>query len=260
MRGELGNGDFFYSCLPGSEDSDPVCRHDPPLFPDCIVLQGSFEMDFTPSSGPEADVTSLSDQFFTSIGGSRFQAQREGTSALLATRTDEVVDYINLDIVEPRGVEIRHAITGSMNPKIQLRTGTRVRFDVIPTHDLCDPLGGSVSFEATSSDLSIVSTEAHGQLELFGQSPGEAIVTIQVGEFYRTLEVTVSNPPTRFPPDDETGTDTGTGTGTGTETETGTGTATGTGTGTGTDTGTATATATGTGTGTGTGTTATGTP
>jgi hypothetical protein len=199
-------------------------------------------------SGPDASVTSLSSSYFASVGGSDFEARRVGTSALLATRTDEVVDYLSLDIVEPDAVEIRNSVTGSASSTVLLRTGATKVFDVIPLSQTCDPVGGSLSFSATSSDEDVVSASMRNGLELFAEAPGEASVTIEIGTILRTLDVIVSNPPTRRPPG-STGTDT-----TGTTGTTGTDT---TGTNTATETTTTGDTATGTGPTT-TGTTTTG--
>lgn len=255
MRGELGNGTFFYTCI---ADSDPVCRQEPERFPECIALEGSFQLEFEPSSGPDASVSSFDDSFFATLGGSEFEARRAGTSELIAIRGDEVVDYLTLEIVEPDDLEIRHAVTQSASSTVLLRTGARALFDVIPVSQICAPIGGSLALQAWSSDPSIVSTAIRNGVELFGESPGEAIVTIEAAAISRTLTVKVSDPPKRHPPDKE---DSGTGTGTGTETDTGTGTTdtatsdgggtmtTETGTGTGTETGSA-----------GSGSTTTGTP
>ncbi|MCB9749614.1 MAG: hypothetical protein H6713_06350 [Myxococcales bacterium] len=207
--GELGHGEFVYACV---ESSDPVCRGDDtrPPFPDCVALGGEFELEYEVFEGPDAQVSSLSEEYFQVVASSRFRAARVGTAAMLARRADETVDYLHMRIVEPDTIEIRNALTGSPADTVLMRTGAKAIFELIPISGDCDPIGGSLNFTASSSDPSVVTASSEGTLALTARAPGEATISVEAIGMLHTFDVVVSDPPTRWPPG-ETETDTGTG-------------------------------------------------
>jgi hypothetical protein len=238
--GELGNGRFLYACL---GESDPACASSPggddmDYFPECIALGGRFDLEYMliDASALESDeltpvlyVESVNQSFFG--GNDEFQALRVGEAAFVVRESERVLDLIHLPIVEPDGIEVMTAI--------EIGVGTTEELRVHPRSLDCLELGGTVPFEADSSDEAIATVSASGLLTIQGQAPGTAVVTVRLGGLEQAITVEVVG----------SGTDTAPGTGSDGSGDTGSGTTGGTDTGSSTSDGTGSGTTDGSSTG-----------
>lgn len=205
--GELGNGTFHYTC---TGTSDPVCETGllGQQFPDCIAVGGSFELDYTLRDVSELDddelapflfIESANDSFFS--GGDVFTAHRPGRSAFVARDNDVVVDILHLDIVAADAIDIVALDPADPVEVVELDVGDRAFFRVFPRSTQCAQLGGSITVEANSSDDVVASVGVVDALEIAAHSPGNATVTVELGELSQSITVKVGGAPQRNKPD-----------------------------------------------------------
>jgi hypothetical protein len=213
--GELGNGTFEYSC---ASLGDAVCEHGAveQQFPDCIAVGGAFRLDYTLKDLSDRDdehptsslsVDSASATFF-SLDHGEFTAEQPGRAALLAFDNEKVVDFIHLDIVTPEAMEIVALDPEDSVEVLHLASGEAASFRVFPRTTQCAVLGGAVTAEAVSNHPVVVATSVLDVVELRGDVPGTATVTVKLGELTQEIRVEVSGAPVRHH-DDMTSSDGG---------------------------------------------------
>lgn len=209
-NGELGNGEFMYTC---GGPNDPACETDgmEPTFPECIVLGGRFQLEYTlrdPSARAEDNIGVFirvepgNEDFFA--GSDSFQARRPGRSVFLAREDDQVLDMIHLSIVDPMQIRFRKAL-GTEIDTLEIAEGELALVDVFPDTPECAALGGAISPDLVGGDPSIATATGQASLEITGIGVGTTSFVVRLGELERELSVVVVEGPA-----------TGTGTGTGT--------------------------------------------
>lgn len=198
--GELGNGTFEYRCI---DVNDPVCRESllATDFPDCLLVGGRFDVDYTLRDTDEIDdwdyeflyVRTASENFIA--GNDVFVAMRTGNAALLAYADETVVDILHLDLITPTTMSLE--VVGDPSAPvdaIQIEEGRTVELRGLGggSSATCSQPGGSIPLTAESSDSAIVSTSVVATAVLLGEAVGSATVTIRMGELSQTVNVEVT--------------------------------------------------------------------
>lgn len=210
--GELGNGRFHYAC---GGPNDPVCEFEvDQQFPDCIALGGSFSLEymvldtsiFDPTDiNPILYIESVNQDYFR--GEESFQAVRVGEAAFIVRESNNVLDLLHLDIVEPDRIEVIGPQAGEPLDAFTLEAGDSESLRVFPRTSACPTIGGEVPFTAQSSDETVVTVGTAESLRLTAVSEGSAVVRVTLGDIEHaiTIEVTGST----SPPNTDSGSDAG---------------------------------------------------
>ncbi len=194
--GELGKGTFFYQC---TDDADPVCDGGQSDFPrgTALAVGASFSLYFREATGPSASLESSAPHRL-SVAGSVFVAERPGTVAVIAKREGRVLDLLHLGLAEMTELHIASempevAVLDEADT-LALEVGQRVRLRATPRDALGAELGGALSMEWQSGDLSVVSFDGSSRdngVELVANKPGTATIFVTMGELSRTLTAVV---------------------------------------------------------------------
>ncbi len=213
--GELGNGRFHYIC---GGDNDPACEfstndEQPDDFPECIVLGGFFDLEYTllddsaletGTLTPVIYVESVNQSFFR--GTDDFEALRTGEAAFIVRESDYVLDLIHLAVVRPDSIEVLARDPATPTDSVVVELGDTEQLRVLPRSEQCTQLGGAIPITANSSDETIASTSAGDILRIQGNAVGMATVRVQLGDLEASIAVEVvegSIPPD--PDDSSTG-------------------------------------------------------
>ncbi|HET6581956.1 MAG TPA: hypothetical protein VFG69_00890, partial [Nannocystaceae bacterium] len=142
--GELGNGEFLYRCV---NANDGACAGSTVLFPECILLDGEFEMDYVLHESDAVDdddfdtfvyVESASQEFFAGQG--HYRADRLGRAALLAREDEQIVDIIHLEIVKAIGVAVYDDEGDPVTGRVQVVRSSTVTLDAYAVTGGCSPV------------------------------------------------------------------------------------------------------------------------
>jgi hypothetical protein len=190
--GELGNGEFVYSCVnPNDGACDTVGSA---VFPSCVLLGGQFEMDYNLHESDAVDdddfdlfvfVESANQSFFA--GNGRYRADRVGRAAMLAREDEQVVD-----IVEADGIEVKLDSGDTVVAPIEIPRGATVTLDVFPTAAGCYPLGGGGTVSASVRDPLVVTTQAGESILVHAENVGTTKVTVGMAGFETEIDVVVT--------------------------------------------------------------------
>ena len=194
--GELGNGEFVYTCvLPNDGACDTVGTS---VFPSCVLLGGEFEMDYNLKESDVVDdddfdlfvfVESANQSFFA--GQDRYRADRLGRAAFLAREDEQVVDIIHLDIVQADDVEVKRDGAPVVAP-IEIPRGATVTLDVFATATGCYPLGGGGPVTAESREPLVASVLGGQSVAIHGEEVGTTTVTVAMAGFEVEVDVVVT--------------------------------------------------------------------
>jgi hypothetical protein len=207
--GELGNGEFFYTCV---NANDEACEGATAVFPECVLIGGEFEMDYLLHETDAVDdddfdlfvyVESASQDFFA--GNGHYRAERLGRAAFLAREDEQIIDIIHLDIVAAIGVDVRDLLGEPITDAVEVERGRTTTFDVFAVTDGCSPVGGGGPVTATSSDPAIATVSADDRVLIHGEEVGRTTITVSMGGFEKAVEVEVlQGAPRRRKPTDTT--------------------------------------------------------
>jgi hypothetical protein len=236
--GELGNGDFIYTCVGrtdpacGFDSFDPSDNH----FPECIALGGRFRLTYTlrdasalssDDISPFIRVESGNEDYFS--GSDTFVARKVGRSAFLAREEEHVLDFIHLAVVAATQVRFSGE-AGNPTDRVELQMGERKEVRVLPGGATCSMLGGAMAVQATTADPSVATATDGDTLEVYGAGVGTTTLVVHLGEpgdqpeLTGSLSVVVTESPGTTDGTTTTGDTDGTGTDTDTDTDTDTGT------------------------------------
>jgi hypothetical protein len=200
--GELGNGEFVYSCVnPNDGACDTVGSA---VFPACVLIGGQFEMDYILQESDAVDdddydlfvyVESANQSFFA--GNGRYRADRLGRAAMLAREDEQVIDIIHLDIVEADGIEVKDATGYEVQGRVEVARGQSVYLDVFATTLGCLPLGGGGEVTASSREPLVASAQGGAQVRVTGEQLGQTKVTVGMAGFTAEVDVLVTEGPAR---------------------------------------------------------------
>jgi hypothetical protein len=215
--GELGNGEFRYTCVnPNDGACDTVGSA---VFPGCVLLGGQFEMDYIlHESDAVIDddfdlfvfVESANQSFFA--GQERYRADRVGRAAFLAREDEQVVDIIHLDIVEADGIEVKAQNGATVQAPVELPRGATTTLDVFASATGCHPLGGGGPVTASSQADDIATAQiVEGSVLVHAEEVGATKVTVGMAGFETEIDVVVTVGPARRkkPGEDESESDGG---------------------------------------------------
>lgn len=206
--GELGNGEFLYRCV---NPNDGACEGTTVLFPECILLDGEFEMDYVLHESDAVDdddfdtfvyVESASQDFFAGQG--HYRADRLGRAALLAREDEQIIDIIHLDIVQATGIDVRDALGEAVTGRVQVVRSSTVTLDAYAETMGCSPVGGGGTVAAMSSDPSVATVLADDRIVIHGEEVGLTSITISTAGYEQVVEVEVlQGPPRRKKPGED---------------------------------------------------------
>jgi len=200
--GELGNGEFVYSCVnPNDGACDTVGSA---VFPACVLLGGEFEMDYILHETDAVDdddfdlfiyVESANQSFFA--GNGRYRADRVGFAAMLAREDDQVVDIIHLDIVEAEGIQVKDQSGLVVQGPVEIPRGATVTLDVFASAFGCSPLGGGGPVTASSREPLVATAQGGPSVVIHGEEVGATKVTVGMAGFETEIDVFVTVGPAR---------------------------------------------------------------
>jgi hypothetical protein len=197
VNGELGNGEFVYSCV---GLSDPACDTGglPLAFPTCIVRGGRFRLSYTlrelsARSRSKLDAALRVEPGSTSYfaGTSEFEALRTGRSVMLAREDEQVLDFLHFNIAEATSMSFRD-LSGSQISMLELSAGDVELVRVLPAVDLCVTPGGALPLDVSGGDPIIATATTEPALEIAGVGPGTTTFFVRLGEVEHELTVTVT--------------------------------------------------------------------
>ncbi|MCX4239687.1 hypothetical protein [Paraliomyxa miuraensis] len=214
--GELGNGDFLYTCGVGG---DPACEFsssasNPDYFPECIALHGRFDLEYRllDDSALEFDtitpvlyIESVNQDFFR--GDDDFEAVRTGEAAFVVRESERVLDIFHLPIVEPDDMDVLARDPATPTTELELTLGDTEQLRAFPRSSRCTQLGGGIPATVSTSDEAVVSVSGGDLVRIQAQGVGTAVVRIGLGELEKQVTVHVGDGPV----DPDTGNGSGSG-------------------------------------------------
>lgn len=220
-EGELGRGDFVYTCPFGADD--PVCSFagDEQGVPQ-VAVGGQLALRYESHDYGAFRVEPASDRH-VAAGVSSFTVGIAGPTGFFSVDWDsDVYDLIHLWVRPIATLDVRcegwAGFSDSCGPELAMQAGETGDVEAFPLASDGQLLGGALGYSWESADPSVASVEPAGSgraARILAGAPGATTLTVSAGGATASLGIVVGG-----------GIDTETGTETGTESETETGTET----------------------------------
>ena len=219
-EGELGRGDFVYTCADGPDDPECASVGDEQGIPWAIAVGSEFSLRYQADSSLSCSVRPASHKHAVN-GAGGFAVSLAGPTGFLATDFgDRVYDLIHVAAYPVATLALRcddwMGLASACGPSIELEVGETATIEAEPIGATGDLLGGALPYAWESSDASIASpSQGSGRIvEIQALAPGEVQLAVTAGGVTAQIPVVVSG-------EVDTGDDTDTGTDTDTDTDTG---------------------------------------
>jgi hypothetical protein len=196
VAGELNRGRFEYVCV---AETDLSCRDFDiaTRFPEAFAVGGRFSIRFEPSDGGPLPRVEPAAPGVLALQSSILTFERAGTSAILALRGSELVDYRHLEAFPVTAVEFRNEAAATIVDAELIDREERA-FSAIPLDAFDRPLSGALSYQWRVEDESIaslVTSSTSREVTIRGHGVGTTVLEVDVGGMIATLPLVVETPP-----------------------------------------------------------------
>lgn len=195
--GDLGNGQFLYEC---DLASDVACDDAAELqaIPEAVAVGSRFGASYVSLfGGGKVRVLSAAPQLLENVDsfGSIFEAQKPGTSALLAQQGDDFVDFVHVRLAEVASVRVNalDPIAEQLDT-LAIAEGLTRTLRAQPLDDKGAILAGGLPCNWTVEDSAVarIATDSNdNQVVIEGVATGVTTATVQLGALEHTLEIEV---------------------------------------------------------------------
>ena len=210
-EGELGNGDFLFTC-----DDTVACHrwsNDAKRFPTQIATGSNFDVRFV-AKGEQGTTSTIlvKDKKYEGIttdaiapyigkGGSEFAALKPGYGTVVVRdNRGVIIDYVTLKIVQPDGLVVYDAsfdATKNSDPlaiqNLNVKVGETPSFRVVAEYNL-QPVAGAipVKWEPVDPNIVEVASYARGVVNLRAKAVGKTTLKAVGGGLTKEMNVEVS--------------------------------------------------------------------
>jgi hypothetical protein len=196
-EGELGRGDFVYTCDVGANDPECTQYDDEQSIPWAIAEDGEFSLRYESDSGRTLTIRPASHRHAVS-GPTGFAVSPAGPAGFLAVDTGaRVYDLVHVMVYPTASLELRCedwlGSSGACGAAISIELGETATIEALPLSARGDLLAGGLDYAWALDDESIASLGVNGNrfIEITPTAPGTALLGVLAGGATAQLQITV---------------------------------------------------------------------